>query len=109
VVQRLDLPVQPAHDGLKVMVANGDRLTSKGICRTLGLSIGNVDVDVDCYGLSLGGFDVILGTQWLRALGPILWDFEKLTMSFWFGDRLVRFHVQEQHCIPSQAPVLIYF
>jgi hypothetical protein len=112
VVQRLDLPVQPAHDGLKVMVANGDRLTSKGICRTLGLSIGNVKFDVDCYALSLGGFDVILGTQWLRALGPILWDFEKLTMSFWFGDRLVRFHGSRSagatlHTITSTGPDLL--
>jgi hypothetical protein len=112
VVQRLALPVQPARDGLRVTVANGDRLISKGIYRTLRLSIGNAVFDVDCYALSLGGFDVILGTQWLRALGPILWDFAKLTMSFWFGDRLVRFQGSQSagaplHTITSIGPDLL--
>lgn len=29
----------------------------------------------DLYAIALGGYDVVLGTQWLAALGPILWDF----------------------------------
>ena len=32
--------------------------------------------------MPLGGCDVILGTQWLRTLGPILWDFVELWMHF---------------------------
>jgi hypothetical protein len=39
------------------------------------------------YVLSLDGFDVTLGVQWLRTLGPILWDFEKLTMAFRYQGR----------------------
>jgi hypothetical protein len=34
------------------------------------------------YILPLGGCDMVLGAQWLRTLGPILWDFSKLSMVF---------------------------
>jgi hypothetical protein len=36
----------------------------------------------DCYTLPLEGFDVILGVQWLKSLGPIVWDFAALSMAF---------------------------
>jgi hypothetical protein len=29
----------------------------------------------DCYTFLLEGFDAILGVQWLKSLGPIVWDF----------------------------------
>jgi hypothetical protein len=35
------------------------------------------------FALPLAGYDVVLGTEWLASLGPILWDFGALTMSFW--------------------------
>ena len=34
------------------------------------------------FSLPLGGCDVVLGSQWLPTLGPILWDFAKLWMQF---------------------------
>jgi hypothetical protein len=37
---------------------------------------------MDCYTLPPEGFDVILGVQWLKSLGPIVWDFAALTMAF---------------------------
>jgi hypothetical protein len=36
----------------------------------------------DLFILPLAGCDVVLGIQWLRTLGPILWDFTKLQMEF---------------------------
>jgi hypothetical protein len=30
----------------------------------------------------LGGCDVVLGVEWLRTLGPVLWDFQLMTMAF---------------------------
>ena len=32
--------------------------------------------------MPLGGCDVILGTKWIRTLGPILCDFDKPWMEF---------------------------
>ena len=34
------------------------------------------------FSLPLGRCDVVLGAQWLRTLGPILWDFAELWMQF---------------------------
>ena len=35
--------------------------------------------------LKLRGCDLVLGVQWMRDLGPITWDFSKLTMQFSMG------------------------
>ena len=32
--------------------------------------------------LPLKGYNMVLGTQWLRTLGPIHWDFEEILMKF---------------------------
>ena len=34
------------------------------------------------YVLPVYGSDVILGVQWLKTFGKIMWDFANLTMSF---------------------------
>jgi hypothetical protein len=68
--------------GIHVVVANGDQVESSGICRGLGITIFYEPFDVDCYAIPLGGFDVVLGVQWLSTLGPSLWDFNNITLSF---------------------------
>lgn len=70
--------------GLHVMVANGDHIPCPGVARHTELRVD------DTVFLPLGGYDMVLGTQWLATLGPILWDFRRLTMSFWQTNRHVR-------------------
>lgn len=77
--------------GLRVSVANGDRVPTSGLCSGLPLSISQEDFTINCYDIPLGSFDVVLGVQWLRTLGPIQWDF-KLSMSFWCVDHRVLWH-----------------
>jgi hypothetical protein len=76
----LGLRVEP-RPSLTVKVANGERVTSQGVCPMLLVSIDAEDFDHTCYVLPLAGFDVVLGVQWLRSLGPILWNFDALTMT----------------------------
>lgn len=40
----------------------------------------------------LGGCDVVLGVSWLSTLGPILWDFLKLNISFDYNGRAILLH-----------------
>ena len=40
----------------------------------------------------MGGWDLILGTQWLSTLGVIQWDFKLLTMCFLYDHRTALLH-----------------
>ena len=64
------------------MVANGGTLPCKGKCRNVGISMGYYNLRSDMFSLTLGGCDVVLGAQWLRTLGPMLWDFAEIWMQF---------------------------
>jgi hypothetical protein len=77
--------------GLSVRIANRERMQSYGTCKSTSLSIQGETFQVDCYTLPLEGFDVILGVQWLKSLGPIVWDFTVLSMAFPHDRRSVRF------------------
>jgi hypothetical protein len=76
--------------GLHVTVANGDRVASAEICRDVHIFIDDEEFITDLFVILLGGYDMVLGVQWLRTLGPILWDFEQCHMSCWRDDHLVR-------------------
>jgi len=72
-----------------VTVANGDRVPCGMVARNVALHIGKEEFTISCLGIDLGGFDVILGVDYLRTLGPILWAFEDLCMAFtWHGRRV---------------------
>ncbi|KAL4366769.1 hypothetical protein GQ457_05G003480 [Hibiscus cannabinus] len=68
--------------GLQVCVANGERVPSMGICKSVQFLVADDSFQADFYTIPLEGFDVILGVKWLCTLGPILWDFNSLTMKF---------------------------
>ncbi|KAK3146343.1 hypothetical protein QOZ80_3BG0264910 [Eleusine coracana subsp. coracana] len=78
--------------GLHVMVANGERIPCSGVLHNVAFSINDAPFRADFYILPLGGYDVVLGTKWLATLGPILWDFGRLTMAFQHLDRRVEWH-----------------
>ena len=64
------------------MVANGSTLPCKGKCCNVCISIEDYNLCSNMFSMSLGGCDVIMGAQWLRTLGPVLWDFVELWMQF---------------------------
>jgi hypothetical protein len=86
---RLSLEPLPCP-GLTVDVANGDRIACTGLCPAVPISFGSERFVIDMFIIPLGGCEMVLGCQWLRTLGPILWDFERLAMSFWRSDHRVQ-------------------
>jgi hypothetical protein len=85
------LGLQPSGaEQLSVTVANSDRLASQGIARQVPILIGDEHFSVNCIGIDLGCFDFILGVDFLRTLGPILWDFDARTLIFWRLGRRIR-------------------
>ncbi|XP_026399607.1 uncharacterized protein LOC113295489 [Papaver somniferum] len=67
---------------LQVTVGNGTQIPTKGCCLNVPITLQNHSFTTDFHILDIGGYDVVLGVQWLRTLGPIMWDFSNLTMQF---------------------------
>jgi hypothetical protein len=77
------------HPSMRVLVANGDCVPCEGVARDVALAISTEEFTISCFGINLGGFDLILGVKYLCTLGPILWDFEDLCMAFTRGGRRI--------------------
>jgi hypothetical protein len=69
------------RSGLHVVVTNGDCINTLGCCRNMALSKAD-EHQLDCSGLALRCFDMVLGVQWLESLRLILWDFTRQTITF---------------------------
>lgn len=41
---------------------------------------------MDLYALPLGGYDAVLGVQWLSSISNVLWDFQLTTLEFSKGN-----------------------
>jgi hypothetical protein len=93
--------------GLRVTVANDDHVTSPGCCRDLTVSIGNEQFIIDCYGLSIGPYDMVLGVQWLESLGPVLLDFASWTIAFMRNGHHVLW-IAAGSLIPSPCLVAVF-
>lgn len=74
---------------IQVVVANGDRIHCDGVARNVAMRIGQEDISISCFSIDLGSFDLILDVNYLRTLGPVLWDFKDLSLSFWREARRV--------------------
>ena len=74
---------------LEVKVANGSVVKSLGFCSNVPVCIQGVKFCIQFHVLALGGYDVVLGTQWLSTLGEIQWNFRFLTMGFCYEDHKV--------------------
>jgi hypothetical protein len=68
---------------LGVTVANSDKVTCRGLLKHAAVTINKERFIIDLHAIPLGGFDVVLGTCFLKTLGPIMWDFNTQWMSFW--------------------------
>jgi hypothetical protein len=64
------------------MIANGEWITCVGIIRDAPLLIDGAAFPTDLYVMPLAGYDIVLGTKWLGALGPIVLDLASRRMSF---------------------------
>ena len=74
---------------LEVKVADDTIIKTLGSCHGVTVTLQGHRFVLDFNVLHLGGCEVVLGTQWLRTLGVINWDFQLLTMKFlYLGKRV---------------------
>ena len=74
-----------SNSSLRVVVADGKKLRSPRLCRKVTLNLQNSYFLVDFYLIGFEGCDALLGAQWLRTLGPIVWNFDIMEMGFIVG------------------------
>lgn len=83
-VNRLSLPIIN-QEQLKVLIANGSYLFTRGMCKGVSWEVQNHKFEIDFMVLPLKGCDIVLGIQWLLSLGDIVWKFSSLIMQFIVG------------------------
>jgi hypothetical protein len=69
-----------AVNNFQIMISNAGSMKCGGRCENACLQIGDYHVKSHMFSIDMGGCDIVLGTDWLRNLGPILMDFKELTM-----------------------------
>ncbi|XP_026399321.1 uncharacterized protein LOC113295181 [Papaver somniferum] len=67
---------------LLVTVENDEKTVSSGICSQLNWSMQGHKFCGDLRLLLLGGCDIVLGVDWLRNLGDVLFNLSKLCITF---------------------------
>jgi hypothetical protein len=82
------LPLRP-RPRITTMIANGEWITCVGIIRDAPLLIDGAAFPTDLYVMPLAGYDIVLGTKWLGALGPIVLDLASRRMSFQRASRTI--------------------
>jgi hypothetical protein len=78
-------------NNFQIMIANGGSMKCGGHYENVHLQIGDYHLKAHMFSIDMGGCDIVLGAEWLRTLGPILMDFQKLTMQFDQGGHKHRF------------------
>jgi hypothetical protein len=71
-----------AINNFQIMIANGGLMKCGGRCENVRLQIGDYHLKSHMFAIDMGGYDIVLGADWIRTLGPILMDFKELTMQF---------------------------
>jgi hypothetical protein len=65
------------------------RITCPDVLRQAPISIFNTEFNTDLFVMPLAGYDLVLRTQWMVSLGPIVWDFTARTLSFTYHDKAI--------------------
>ncbi|CAM8978876.1 unnamed protein product [Rhodiola kirilowii] len=89
VARKAGLPIEQSTH-LNVTIGNGDELQCQGLCRNVELQLGNSTFLIDFHLLPIYGAEAVLGAQWLADLGPVLFDYQKLWMSFMQVDKQIK-------------------
>ncbi|KAG8382218.1 hypothetical protein BUALT_Bualt05G0053800 [Buddleja alternifolia] len=87
-----------------VSVADGNKIFGLAVCKGFSWKLQGTVFTTDMLLLPLGGYDVVLGVQWLITLGNISWNFKINSRwnSLW---RVRRFHLGGCNPPPLKASV----
>lgn len=71
------------------MVGNDQYLECTSLCEAVSIDIQDNSFTLHLYILPIFGTNIVFGVQWLKTLGPVLTNYNTLSMQFFYQDRLV--------------------
>lgn len=75
---------------LGIEVAGGQVLYYSQKVEGVPCSINNFQFTISAYVMELGGYDLVLGIQWMSTLGTIHWNFKEMTMDLIYQGQPVK-------------------
>jgi hypothetical protein len=69
-------------NNFQIMIVNGGSMKCGRHYENVRLQICDYHLKSHIFVIYMGGCDIVLGADWIRTLGPILMDFQNLTMQF---------------------------
>lgn len=67
---------------MRVKFGDSHKIQTQGKCSGVKVQLDRMDYDVEAYVMELGNIDLILGVIWLKTLGLVVMDWDKMTISF---------------------------
>ncbi|KAJ4789708.1 polyprotein [Rhynchospora pubera] len=81
---------------MAVVVASGHKMITEAACNALKFSIQGHEFEKDMRVLDVKGYDLILGLDWLRDMGPMVVDWSKGCLAFKKDNKDIKLQVCEE-------------
>lgn len=78
----LECRLEAVTTPISITGGGGHKLQTLYICKGFTWTLQQLRFTIDVMVFPLVCCDLLLGVEWLRSLGTILWDFDKLHMEF---------------------------
>ena len=71
----------------KVMVGNGNYMAAEGVVSKLTIKAKNATFQLLVFLLPILGANLILGSSWLKTIGPHIANYDKLQLKFMYDGK----------------------
>ena len=85
-----------------VMVGNGNYMVAEGVVNKLTIKAQNATFQLLVFLLPILGANLILGSSWLKTIGPHIADYDKLQLKFMYDGKFTTLQ-GETYMITAQA------
>lgn len=88
---------------MKITLADGTTLSCSQKIVGMNWSMGGVNFTSNFHAITLGGYDLVLGVQWLQQVSPIWFDFNKGEVQLrWKNERV---YLKQEKVVPKKINV----
>lgn len=72
-----------------IITREDQRMHRDRLCKRVSIKIQGVVVEMDLFILPMFGATIIIGAKWMKSLGPITIDLDKVSMKFNYRNKPV--------------------